>query len=288
MVTTSTGCDELSARRKIQEGNKLYGEGRYSQAAELFEQAIKKAPTLSTAHYNAGLTYLKMFRPGLKKPENIKIAEMATLHLTKYLESNPKDGTIVGLLTRIWMDSGQYKKALVYWEGELAKEPNNVEVLQILASINRQAGHWETSVAWHLKQADAETTRDGKAEAYLSIAKLVWHKLARRDKLIGLERLRVADVGLAALQKAVKAFPDHAAVHNYLATIYHFRAVAHGAAWARAVDEASAKIHRTRAQELRKAQKAKLPKVPKKAVDGKQGAAGGASAGGPTAKKSGG
>lgn len=257
LLLVNTGCEELSSRRKIQKANKLYEDGKYSKAIELYEQALAKTPKLDIGHHNAGLAYFKLFRPGLKKPENIAYATKATEHFVIYLKNNPKDATIVGLMTRIWMDSGQYKKALAYWKDQLAKAPNNTEVIQILASINRQAGQWEKAVEWHYKQADAETDTNAKVEALISIAKLVWHKLANREKLLGVERLRIADVGLAALQKADKISADHLGVHNYLSSIYHFRGLTHGTAWARNVDEASAQFHRAIATKLRKAMEEK-------------------------------
>jgi tetratricopeptide (TPR) repeat protein len=279
LLMLNTGCEELSSRRKIQKANKLYEKGKYSKAIELYEEALATTPSLDIGHHNAGLAYFKLFRPGIKKADNVALATKATEHFITYLKKNPKDATIIGLMTRLWMDSGQYKKALAYWKGQLAKDPKNIEVIQILASINRQAGQWEKAVEWHYKQADAETAKAGKIDAYVSVAKLVWHKLANPQKLLGVERLRVADIGLAALQRAEKIGPDDLGVHNYLASIYHFRGLTHGTAWARNVDEASAQFHRAIATKLRKAMEEKQKQEQKQgggdkgAKDGKKGAA---------------
>lgn len=247
LLLALTGCDEFGARRKIQKADKLYTDGHYAEAVPLYEEALKVAPQLAIGHHNAGLAYSKLFVPGDESPENLHFADKATEHFQEYLKSNPGDGPIVGIMTRIWMDAGQYKKALAYWEGELAKDPNNPEVIEIVASINRQAGDWETAIEWHYRQAEAVHDIGAKVDVYLLIAKIVWHKLSDRDKILAYDRLRIADIGIAAMTKAMDLKPpDDKAMelHGYMASIFEFRALAHGASWARDADRASTQYHR--------------------------------------------
>ena len=267
LLAVAPGCEEFTARRKIQKAGKLYNEGRFAKAAELYEEALAVAPDLNIAHHNAGLAYSKLFKPGDESPENLKWADKSTEHFGAYLKSNPDDGPIIGMMTRIWMDAGQYKKALVYWGDELAKDPDNGEVLEILASINRQAGDWETAIEWHYKQADAVHEINAKVDVYLLIAKVVWHRLSKRDKILAWERLKVADIGIAAMAKALELDPGDERsmeLHGYTASIFEFRALAHGASWARAADRASTQYHRNEwrilneaVQKRRKAEEAK-------------------------------
>jgi tetratricopeptide (TPR) repeat protein len=270
LLTALPGCEEFNARRKIQKAGKLYNEGRFSKAAELYEEALEVAPHLDIAHYNAGLAYSKLFKPGDESPENLMWAEKSTEHFSAYLENNPADGAIVGMMTRIWMDAGQYKKALAYWGGELAKDPTDSEVLEILASINRQAGDWETAIEWHHKQAEAVHEINAKVDVYLLIAKVVWHRLSKRDKILAWERIKIADIGVAAMAKALELEPGDdrsMELHGYTASIFEFRALAHPASWARAADRASTQYHRNEwrilneaVQKQRKAEEEKAAK----------------------------
>ena len=257
----TAGCEELKSRRQIQKGNKLYAAGDYMEAIAEFEGALERTPELEIGHYNAGLAYLKVFRAGDESKENLELADGVTRHFAVYLESNPNDSVVVGLMTRVWMDSGQYEKALAFWRGELEKNPKDTEVLLILASINRQAGHWEKAVEWHYREAEVHKAAESKVKAYLDIAKLAWHLLIKKDKVTSMERLKIADTAIAALQKAEALSPDNHEVESYLVSMYDFRSLIHGMSWAQAVDKASMLYHRNRREALK-------PKAPEPAGSG--------------------
>jgi tetratricopeptide (TPR) repeat protein len=243
----------MSARRDIQRGNALYEDGRYEEAVLAYERALDRV-SLATGHHNAGLAYSRLFRPGLDSEDNAAYAERATAHLAKYLESEPDDPVIASLMTRIWMDSGRYELALAYWEGLLAEDPTDLDVISSLAGINRQAGRWEESIRWLYRKADAEQTDDGKVGAYTEIARLCFSRLDSSTERPGeLARLELADAGIAAMQKAEALAPDSTEVHGYLGSLYERRSLAHGASWAQVVDLASAQHHRRRWRALQEA-----------------------------------
>lgn len=247
------GCEEISARRAIQEGNKQYEKGNFEKAAELFEEALAKAPHLDTAHYNAGLTYKKVFRPGVDEPENLALAKKAADHILAYLETNPTDRDMVTLLTRVWNEAGDYDSALAYWERELNKEPGNTEVISILAGINRQAGNWDKAIEWNLRQVEIEIDPLAKAGAYKAIGSLMISRLrGRQHEILGAERLKLADTGIGALQKAAALAPDDADVQTALGFLYGERALAQTTTWAQIVEVAAARHHYKRWVELNK------------------------------------
>ena len=251
----SLGCDELSSRREIQEANKLYAEGRYGKAVEMYSEALDRTPDLPIGHHNLGLAYYKLFQPGVETKENRAMAEKSAVHFMKYLEAEPTDHKVIGLLTTIWLDSGQYDKAVAYWTQVLSKEPQSRDVIEKLANINRQAGNYEKAREWHLKRADLEADRGGKVKAFLDIGQMEWSRLQKPD-LVDAERLAVVDIGLAALQKAESLDPKHALVQSLMGSLYQHRSVAHGAHWAKGVEAASQKFHQGRFSEIRKAEQA--------------------------------
>jgi tetratricopeptide (TPR) repeat protein len=258
MLLSTTGCEELSARRQVQKANKHYAQGRFSKAVEEYEAALGKAE-LPIGHHNAGLAYFKLFKAGIETPENLAYAARATDHFQKYLVAFPDDTQIIGLMTQVWLDSGQYEKALAYWEQELVESPKNTEILAYLASINRQAGNWEKAVEWHYRQYEAESAPDGKVAALVDVAKLIWHKLQDKETLTGLERIRVADIGIGALQQAAEMEPESIDVHRYLASMFQLRAMGQGASWAQAVDRASSQIHQSKVIDLTKQREQQKP-----------------------------
>ena len=252
VLVALAGCDELSSRREIQEANKLYLEGRYAKAIELYDTALARSPGLSIGHHNAGLAYHKLFQPGTETPQNKAVAEKAAYHFTKYLEDESGDQKIISLLTTIWLDSGQYDKALKYWGDVLAKNPNSRDVLEKLANINRQAGEYDKALEWHRKRFDLETDSGAKVKALTDIAQMQWSRL-QKPELVDVERVAVVDVGLAALQQAEQLDPKNAVVHSLIASLYQHRALAHGATWAKVIEAASQRYHQVRFSEIQKA-----------------------------------
>ena len=245
------GCDELSSRREIQQANKLYLEGRYAKAIELYDAALERSPDLTVGHHNAGLAYHKLFQPGTDTPQNKAYAEKAAFHFTKYLEDESGDQKIISLLTTIWMDSDQYDKAIKYWGDVLAKNPESRDVLEKLANINRQAGNYDKALEWHRKRVELETDSGAKVKALTDIAQMEWSRL-QKPELVDAERLAVVDVGLAALQKAEQLDPKNAVVHSLIASLYQHRALAHGATWAKVIEAASQRYHQVRFSEIQK------------------------------------
>lgn len=251
-LAAGPGCQELDARRNVQKANKLYYEGRYSKAAELYQKALDLAPDLVIGHHNAAINYYKLFIPGDPSEQNQEIARQAAHHFQAYLEAVGDDSKIIDLLTRIWTNSGQHEKALAYWKQELSEDPSNRDVLRKLADINKDAGEHEKALEWLRRVVEAETTDEGKVQGYYTMAELQWSRLTHKD-VVDLERLQIADSGLAALQKALEIDPQNANVHSLMAAIYQRRATAHGATWARYLDAASQRHHQLRRKEIAEA-----------------------------------
>lgn len=265
VLVAVTGCDELTSRREIQRANKLYLEGRYTKAIELYDAALARTPDLAIGHHNAGLAYHKLFQPGEETPQNKVYAEKAAYHFTRYLEEEGgSDQKVISLLTTIWLDSGQYDKALAYWNQVLAKNPDSRDVLEKLANINRQAGNYDKALEWHHKRIALEKDPGAKVKALTDIAQMEWSRL-QKPELVDAERVAVVDVGLAALQQAEQLDPKNAVVHSLIASLYQHRALAHGSSWAKAVEVASQRYHQVRFTEIQKAASA----APASGGDGK-------------------
>jgi tetratricopeptide (TPR) repeat protein len=249
-----TACQEISARRAVQEGTKEYEKGNFKKAADLFEEALRiPGSHADVAHYNAALTYKKMFRAGDPEPANLALAKKAADHFLAYLKVHPTEQEIVNVLTRVWNDAGDYDSALSYWERELLKDPQNTEVIGILAGINRQAGNFEKAKEWHLRQVELETDPQAKAGAYKAIGSLMVSRLkGRAHEIIGLERLKLADEGIEVLQKAAELAPEDADVQTALGFLYGERALGQSTTWAQIAEVAAARHHYKRWAELNK------------------------------------
>jgi tetratricopeptide (TPR) repeat protein len=264
------GCEEFNARRSVQEGNKLYKDGQFEKACDSFEKALKLKPNLEIAHHNLGLCYLKLFSPGLDTPLNKERADKAATHLLEYLKKHPKDGVVRDLITRLWIDSDNFEKALAFWMEEHKADPTSRDVISRLAGIEFKAGHWEEAAGWYMKDADLVAEPEGKVSSYMSVGNVCWSVLSNREKTVGDKRIRAADLGISALLKAAAISPKKAEVQGLLASIYSFRALAHGASFAAAMDRATSQTYeqkrRVLVEEAKKAQAAEDQKAPAQPV----------------------
>lgn len=251
-----TGCEEFNARRKINEANQLFKTGKFEAAAQLYESALADKD-IDVGHFNLGVCYVKLFIPGNTSKENKDNANKAAMHLQKWLEKHPKDNDARKMMTKVWVDSGDFEKALAYWEAEHKADPKNRDVMSQLASINHKAGRFDDTIKWIIMDADNAPNAAGKVKAYQSVGNTVWARLSNKEKVVGAERIRVADVGIAALQAAAALDANNADVQGLLGAIFNFRSLAHGVAWAAAIDKASAQNHHQRARVLREEAKKK-------------------------------
>ena len=248
------GCDEISARRNIQEANKLYYAGHYEEAIKLYDEALKAAPHLKEGWYNLGLSHLALFQAGNKTPENEIHAKGAIEALEKYLALEPTDNEARSYLIGTYIDSGRYEGAIAYFEKQLEKNPNDLQAVNQLATINAQAGKFDVAIKWHKKKADMVTDPTVKADSWYTIGVMDWRRLYNHTEIVGLERARIADEGIAWLQQADTVRPNHAPTLSYINLLYLQRALAHDVSYAGVVDMTSATVYRKRAIELSKKQ----------------------------------
>ncbi|HET7504157.1 MAG TPA: tetratricopeptide repeat protein [Kofleriaceae bacterium] len=161
------------------------------------------------------------------------------------------------MMTQLWIDSEQHRKALDYWESLLQDRPNDAEIMGNLAGINLKAGDWRKSIEWYNKVADVTNDPSSKVAAYQFIGNVAWSKLNSRT-LIGTEAVELADRGIGALQRAAEVQPKNPRLTGLQASLFNFRSTAHGAALAAAIDRATAqdllKLTRVLADEAKKAQ----------------------------------
>lgn len=247
----ATGCDQISARRHIQRGTSLFEDDKFEEAAAEFEEGLKIEPNLEIGHYNAGLTYYKLFRPGVDAPENKAYADKAVEHFQAWLKGNPTDTDTAEMISEIWVNNKEYEKALAYWQGEHDAHPKDPNPIKQLASINFKASRFDETVKWYVAEAEVEPKVPDKVIAYLSVGRLAFLKLGDTTNTLGEDRIRIADLGIAALQKAADLDPKSIEAENMQGALYNFRALAHGAYWGGAIDRAIALHHQSRGRVLR-------------------------------------
>jgi len=254
VVLGTTGCDEISARRKVQDGNDEYKNGKYEEAAKDFEEALAKKPGLCIAQHNLGVTYFKLMgevgseddvtavkdeaqRSEMIAQKTRDYADKATTQLEAYLKCKPDPKEVVllqKLVTEIWMDSDQVDKAITFWEGQHTERPQDTDVLDQLAGLNNKKGDWKKAIEWLNVWVQTAQEPDSKAEAYQKIGNLCFLRLlsnppsSTEKPIRGKDRIELADIGTAALQQAHNLSPKNPQILSVLASMNQQRALAEG------------------------------------------------------------
>jgi tetratricopeptide (TPR) repeat protein len=196
---------------------------------------------------------------------NNAIADMTAQHFGVWIKANPTDAETRGLMTQVWIDSSQYKKALDYWEALLADKPNDTEIMGSLAGINLKAGDWRKSIEWYTKVAEQSKDESAKVAAYGFIGNVAWSKLNSKT-LTTAESVELADRGIGALQKAAELQPKNPKHFGLMGSIFNFRSLAQGVSWAAGLDRATAQdlqiVSRVISDEAKKAQGLPVPAPP--------------------------
>ena len=104
------------------------------------------------------------------------------------------------------------------------------------------------------------TDSPGKVVAYQAIANIAFAKLWNsRDKVMGVERTEIAEIGIEAAGKALELDPKNLALTSISAGLWNNRATAHGPFWAATLDRAEAQVFEQRARVLREEAKKNQP-----------------------------
>ncbi len=240
----AVGCDEISARRTMQEANDQYKNGRYEEAVALYEEALAKSPDLAVGHHNLGVAYYKLMKRGDLSAENKLIADKAAEHLQIYLKSDTLDDEVRKLITDIWVDTGQVDKAIAFWTAEHDAKPEGILAIEQLAELTFKKGDWREAIRWLEVGVDISKTPDQKATAYTKIGSLCFvlllsNKEPGPSQIDGAQRVEVADIGIAALQKGQALSPGSTEIVSVLGSLNVQRGIAAGSRLGYSIDMAA-------------------------------------------------
>lgn len=263
LVASLGGCEGINARRAVRQGNDEFKQGRYEQAIESFQEALKLEPGLPVANHNLGLAYFKL-SGGTADPEKIReYSDKAAEYLGEYLKTDPKNSIIRNKMTQIWVDSDNFEKALAYWEAQLATEPANQEMMAVLSGINFKAGRWEKSLEWLKKSIEVSPNIENKRSLYVQIGRRCRQVITNRDKIVGAERMKVSDVCMQSILTGLEGDPKNTELRGMVNVIMGIRALVHGASFANFIDKATGQDHdqlrRVYVQEAKALQAAQNP-----------------------------
>jgi tetratricopeptide (TPR) repeat protein len=270
LAVLALGCSELQARRHARAGNAAYLDGDYANAVREYEAAESKSPLLPVVALNKGLACRRMMVPGSHSPEQQDVSDCALAAFTRLKTLSPDDPRGEQLFIQTLFDAERFDALVSTYEAELREDPKNLAALNGLIQVHGRLDHWLEVLRWTTKRADIGTE---DAEAQLAVGAVVCQYLLAkggRDKatfdprpdphldpqlrspakdpppftvgdVVGTERVRLADVGLSYLRRALRLQPRHRSAMTYMGLLYLQRSFGlfdKPVEWTESVDEA--------------------------------------------------
>jgi tetratricopeptide (TPR) repeat protein len=265
-LLAQVGCDSLSARSLVQEGNSLYDDQEYEKAIVKYEAALAKDPKLGVIHHNLGLAYSRLFRPGVETPENKALVDKAAVHLKWWLDRHPNDAKVRKYLINMWVDASDYQPVLDFFMGEHQKDPQNRAIVEKIAGVHLARTDWRSSIEWYYKAVELAPDAQAKLANYTNIANVAFGQLwtsQARLKNRGTARTEIAEIGLGAAEKGLAlgltADSKHIQLTSYSQQLWNQHALAQGPYWAAQIDRAEAQTFEQQVRVLREEAKKNQP-----------------------------
>jgi tetratricopeptide (TPR) repeat protein len=249
-----TGCSELRARHHARAGNGHYLNGDYAGAVREYELAEQAYPEgLHVVELNKGLACRQQMTPGGKGPEHERAVDCALSSFQRMKELRPTDARGEQLYVQTLFDADRFDTLIAMYEAQLAQNPTDMAAINSLINVHSRAEHWAEALKWSMKRADLSPD---DADAQYTVGVMIFNRLFQKggaDKgnydprpdpnadpkappkmpppfsmgdLMGAERVRVADLGIRYISKALEIRPNYREAMGFMSLLYRQRAFA--------------------------------------------------------------
>jgi hypothetical protein len=247
LLAALPACTELRARREAREGNGFFLEGNYSAAAEKYRAAEQLLPSLPVIAFNRGLACRQLMLPGSKTAENERFVRCALEAFDRYKKLAPSDPRGDQLYVQTLFDADRFENLVGIYEAELAAAPGSLAAINGLIQVYSRWDRFQETLNWTIRRA--EVARQD-AEAQYAVGVLVWNRLFQRGgsgaraqfdprvegavppptsegEILGEERVRLADQGIAFLERALALRPAYREAMIYANLLYRQKSYAY-------------------------------------------------------------
>ncbi|HEY3123312.1 MAG TPA: tetratricopeptide repeat protein [Thermoanaerobaculia bacterium] len=221
---SSAGCNKIKSKQEIKKGNDFFKAAQYQTALAAYQDALRLDPNEKKLHKNIGLAYMGLYQPGSKHPKDLEYAAKAIEHLKIYSEAFPADRKSREFLVSLYLTTERYDDAIAFYQAMVKENPNDTKAMQSLAQMYFKKGDVEHAVEWLKKRLAVETTPEAKAEVYYFIGVQAWDRSYNFPNIDPVERARIVDEGIDALNKALQIKPDYFEAISYLNLLYREKA----------------------------------------------------------------
>jgi tetratricopeptide (TPR) repeat protein len=204
VLLSTTGCNKLKSRDRINKGIQSYKGARYADAVEFFKEAVNLDPTNVTGRLYLATAYMSQYIPGAESPDNMQLAKQAKEEFIKVLENHPNDTTALASLASLSYQQAQgmpdldqklkkLDEAKEWYLKLISADPQNKEGFYSLAVIDwvKWYAAWMKSRAdLGMKPEEAGPLKDKKVKAELKekYAAVVDDGMKNLDKALQIDK----------------------------------------------------------------------------------------------------
>ena len=273
------GCSELRARNHARQGNQFFRDGDYAAAAREYQEAERLRPGLPVVLLNLGLACRQLIVPGAKGPEHDRAVDCALRAFERLEEVSPNDRRAGQLYAQTLFDADRFERLAAIYERQVRERPENLAAISSLIQVYSRWNRWEQALTWTVRRAEVRRT-DPQAHYAVGafIQNLLFQKGGGNDKttfdprpssdvdkippvfgrneIASEKRIRLADLGISHLEKALTLRPDYRDAMILVNLVYRQKSLAFFAEpdkWQACVD--AAERWRTKAMKIRVAHK---------------------------------
>jgi len=249
LLTTVTGCNRLKARDQLTKGVQAFKNAQYEEAVNHFQNSIKLDPNYEDAKLYLATAYSYQVVPNLDTPENLSIAQKAMDGFNEVLSRDPNNVNALKQIASINFNIKKFEVAKEYQKKVIALAPNDAEAYYTVGVVDWMQAY---------KSAVAILAADGLTDAgdgNPKMSKGACQKMQAANTDLVTE-------GLQYLNKAVEINPTYDDAMQYLQLTYRRKAdLDCGDADTRKADMAQADMWVQKAMGARKANELKKEKA---------------------------
>ena len=261
-IVIGPGCGSLRERVLLKKGNELYSAQKYEEAIKQYEALLALDPKSWDGNYLTSVSYLALYHPGSEHAKDKEYAAKGLAAFEKTLDLTPPNAEIREKTEKFYLSfldsAGEKDKAISYLEKQLASRPNDLALINQIATLYQKKGDFTKALDYFERRANMDPTNK---ETWYTLGVNCWARSYHGGVAVSQEeREQVVEKGILALDKALAIDPNYFEALSYINLIYREKAKAlatvskneeAGQAYAKA-DE-----YQKRAIDLRKAQAAK-------------------------------
>jgi tetratricopeptide (TPR) repeat protein len=220
-LVVAPGCENLKIRMSMVKGNKAYKAQKYDEAIVEYKNILAMDPEHFMANYLVAISNLAQYHPGSTHPRDVQYANESIAAFEKTLKLTPP-GTadeqkgwrekLQKYYLSLLVSAQQEDKAIAYLEEQRLREPNNVVIIQQLATHYARRD-FDKALAAFEKVAELEPTK----EHWYTVGVVCWERSYKGAEMVSNEdRTQLVDKGLAALNKALAIDPQYFEALSYV------------------------------------------------------------------------